>query len=1048
MNDSVKRMVPYPYIGPVLFVIALLIYGVMLSPGAYPGESAWLIAQFSGLEAFSPLGNIMWGALVRVFSWMPGPGLAVMINLLSALAGAAAVWIIYLLVSAIPHNRTAEEEQTMSRPATLQTISGVTAALLLAFSTPMWVLSTRAHYMTFNVLFMLVLMLVFMRFWNNHRLRTLYGFSFLYGLGVVEYPVLILFSPLVLLGALTVLWRMKRLSPATLAKPALCFLAGAWLLPLAAFLFWRHPSFEWFDMTYFHEALLAVAQYQYHVLMGSVARMGWLIIVLFAVLPWFIVFIPKYVSSERCAQLGSYILHALLGVMALLIFYRFKYSPMLQFGEREAILAPYVLIAMWGGYVAGYWCALLCRRVCAPERQTPQYAGLSGREWMFCAVLLAVLAVGAMRNASVADTRGAVHVNRIAGLVLDEIGDRTWLISGGVLDPHIKILAHDRGKTIRILNTSAAHSSSYMKYVASLFEEPRYQSLADVGMTALLSGWFSSDPRIEEYVAVLEAPDIWVGADRLPLPRKVLYVGIDEADIPDMDELYAEHESFWREIAVLNWLPTGGARSASEWARRHIGKVANDLGVLLADEHHQEQAYDSYQWARRIDPDNISALLNQLAAVYEDEEKRKPLEQELERLVGRAHMRPNVWMLSALYGYVRNPAVHFARGRAWVASGRSEAGIREMRRAAALGQDTLDQGLMMAVTLQDMGETEYSDAAFLQILERDPTNQEALFRLYHSHMRSGDTEAARRHLDRLAEHLGPIPFIRTEQATLYATEGDLQTAAQLYRDIVADDPTNVRAWAGRALVAISMDNHEVAEQALTTMRQYAGNNPDHLFSMAQIRSRMGHHETARQTLLRVLRTNPAHRPALEMMLVYDWQMAQREAAKERIDLLLSYDPNHALANFMLGTIQLSLGSLALAESSFRASAERTPSPDAYANLSWLLQQRGAYDEAYTYARKAVEIQPSNSATWHTLGLVELRRNRLDEAEHALQRALELDPDNYMARIYTAYLYEARGLYRESREILEAILLEDVFLLPEMLDELRNVLGRARQLAGN
>ncbi len=1050
MNDPSTKSVgrPVVWFGPVLFILSLLIYYFALSRGPYPGESASLIAQFAGLDPIRPLGNTLWGWLVRLVAQFPG-ALAFHVNLLSAVCGAGAVWAMYALVSRIPHNRTVEESRATSRPAALQTISGVAAALLLAFSAPFIFVSTRAHYLSFNALLMLVLMLIFLRFMNTRKASTLYLFSFLYGLGVVEYPVLVLFAPLCLLIAIIALSQGRILNVATLGKGALFFFLGFLLFPLAALEFRFHPAFHWFEMTYYHEALVAVAQYKYHVLMRGVARTGWLIILFCAVLPWFIVFIPKHVSREKGARWGSYLLHAVLAALALIVFFRMDVSPMRYVETMQALIAPYILIAMWGGYVAGYGCATLCRADRLRQGRTRRKAGLSMREWAYAVVVLAVLAAGSVANRVATDTRSEIQVNRIASTVLDEMGDRTWLITGGVLEPHLKILAHDRGMPLTILNQANARSRAYMKYVETLFDEPRYQSLAEIGMTALISGWLTEDPDVHEKVAVLDAPDVWVGADYVPLPKKALYLGVRDLSGVNLDSLFAEHVRFWQTIADADAIEEAFARAVFEASIRHVGKVANDLGVLLDDEGRTDQAYAAYEWAREIDPENISALLNMVAVAHrEDRPELAELEHKVEQLSVRREERPSMWMLSSMYGYVRNPAVHFARGHAWVASGRSQAAVREMQRAAALNPERLDADLLVAAALQDQELGDVGESMLREMLERNPDNVPVVYQMLQLVLRRGDVVSARTYLERLRALTDRPRELLVEEASILAMEGNSSEALSLLQGAVQDDPAHVRAWAAKALIALSLGDPDAAEQALGAMFEQGGHQAEVLSSIAQIRARMGQHDRAQAVLERLLRINPRHRRGLEMMLVYDWAAARRDQAKERIDILLTQDPGHGLANYVLGSIQFSQSAFGLAESSFRASLRQLPSAEAHANLAWLLQHRGMYEGALEHARQAVEMDPSSSSAWHTLGLVLVRLDQLDEAETALQRALELNPENDLARVYTAYLYEARGMYRQSRDILEAVLLEDVAMLPEMAAEVRTVLTRVRQARNN
>ena len=86
------------------------------------------------------------------------------------------------------------------------------------------------------------------------------------------------------------------------------------------------------------------------------------------------------------------------------------------------------------------------------------------------------------------------------------------------------------------------------------------------------------------------------------------------------------------------------------------------------------------------------------------------------------------------------------------------------------------------------------------------------------------------------------------------------------------------------------------------------------------------------------------------------------------------------------------GQLFLAIDHYRqAIAQGLDNPEAYRQLSMLLYNLGLVDDATVEMEKAVELDPDQDYLQQELGLLYLVKDRLNEAEKALRRALKLDP---------------------------------------------------------
>ena len=100
-------------------------------------------------------------------------------------------------------------------------------------------------------------------------------------------------------------------------------------------------------------------------------------------------------------------------------------------------------------------------------------------------------------------------------------------------------------------------------------------------------------------------------------------------------------------------------------------------------------------------------------------------------------------------------------------------------------------------------------------------------------------------------------------------------------------------------------------------------------------------------------------------------------------------PDKETVYFMRGAMYERMKKFDASEAEFRKVLELDPdSASALNYLGYMLADRGVrLDEAQKMISRALELDPDNGAYLDSLGWVYYRQNRLDDAEHALVRAL-------------------------------------------------------------
>ena len=166
------------------------------------------------------------------------------------------------------------------------------------------------------------------------------------------------------------------------------------------------------------------------------------------------------------------------------------------------------------------------------------------------------------------------------------------------------------------------------------------------------------------------------------------------------------------------------------------------------------------------------------------------------------------------------------------------------------------------------------------------------------------------------------------------------------------------------------------------------------------------------------------------------------------------DPNQALALFEAASDHVAAGDYASAEALYREALVHNPLfPQAHANLGYLLDHRGALQEAERAMRTAISmapalcgvrlnlgalllqqkrlaeaeavyadalaLEPDVAALWSNLGSLYIAMQREDDAQTCLNKALQLDPDAKNAAFNLAYLRLRHGHFREGWQLFEA-----------------------------
>jgi Tfp pilus assembly protein PilF len=1035
-------------------VAAGVIYMVTMSRGPYPGESAGLVVQFTGLFPQMVPTHTLWHGVVWLIDRLPGSS-ATALNLLSVLCGAVSVWLLCEVLSAAVRLLVDQNDENRARVLAASRLAGACAALTLAFCVPFWMVANRAHPASFDLLLLLVLARLFLRFVRQPSVLLAALFALLYGVGMVEYPTLIVMGPLWAAAMLFLLWRREALLQRYLLTALVCGALGGSVVFLRAALFLQAPGYALRGYTGFWQLLRYMWLAHWGAVTGSLPREGWLIILMVTVMPWLTALMVARRGLNEERDWSYYLLHLILTGLTVAVVAETPLSPWRQAGPGRLLVTPYLLSAVLAGYLAAYWFLLPSAHWLDAESKVLVWL----RRWlggMLVLPLLVLVLAMPFRNAARADGRQARIVNRMASELLDALGGRTWLVTDGTLDSHLLILARERGLPLKLVDLTSGRSHLYRRVVAAGLDSDRMKNLADISLLAMLQDWMSGDAAAAEQLAVQAFPDLWIGAGYTPVPERCVFVGARGLpSAADLRESLGRHERFWTFAASLpaaDGPPAPADPLVGLLCRRFAGQAAlaaNNLGVLLEDAKLPDEAFRAYTGARRVDAGNISSLLNMNVMVDRgfasaDAER---VRRELDMLLRTLESKLRVWSLARHSGYVRMPQAYADLGWTWALSGQPGLAVAGLRKAMELmpegHRSQLKQTLAGLYLAQE--DDARSAALYRELLNEDPQNRKALLGMAHVCLRRGEFNEAQDWV-RKAEAAGvDRRRIALVMASLHAAAGDAPRARIVLEELLDLNPGLAAGWRMLVAVLVMQRDEEGLRKCLQKMEQEGARGREFLIAIGRghLALMKGEWDAARDDFSRALLLQSRNAHALEMILRLDVGQGRQRDAEAHARTLLQADPGHALANHVMGAVYLQKGNRAMAEASYRRSLERERRAEVLNDLAWILQEDARGAEAEKLVREALDLDPGLAGAWDTLGVILADGGRLEDARTALQKSLSLVQEHPGVFLHLAEVEAKLENRQEALDLVEMLMEKRAVLSPE--DDKRLMTLRERLL---
>lgn len=1016
-------------IGGLLFLLALGLYLASMSWTAFPGQPTQLLLEALGQESAPGVLNPIWNRLVRFFSGHAAVPLAAWMGAFSAVCGALGAGILGRLMVRVSYQmRGSPPPVSVIREEQARWLSGLVAGLYLTCCIPHWVAATRSLPQSFHLLLLWLAIWFFAEYRRTGSGVTLGLTGFLYGIGCVEFATFLLFLPVALFLLAREWYRRKSLLAWRVhlvfwtglgAGLGLYAFHAAWLFRLGA------SAAPW-------RAWLEILQGQAWVISQVRFTPGFLVILFFALVPWLTLFVmsrrsPWFYESDQVLMRVVFV-GGLFGIL-----YNAPFAFWNLLGMSYLMVTPHLLLAACMGYMAGeFW---ILGEIQMKDASRAMRGLRRGAGVLACLLPLGV-GLGGVHNWRTVDGRHSAKMGRGVDEILARLDGRDLIFSSGIrdgggylfLDDLLRLAIWERRLPVRVISGPKTLSTAYLRHLATGFEpEVLREQLLKGKLDGFVEGLLTSDAGPGR-VAILDMPDVFPEFGYL-VPDGFIYRLEATRAQADLLALLQAQRPFWawlEEQAAHPVPEVNLARPYQDELRTMAAKVANNLGVLQAEGGDEDGALETFRTARRIEPANLSALLN-LLELGRHRELPEAAELEAEWMDVQENPSGERWMLAVRHGYVWRAREWVRRGWVWVLSGMPSAG--EAARRNPSGPEDVDSDFAQQIDLLYLrwGLPTRGELYYRSRLVKDAQDTGALMDLCRISLRRKDPDSAEAYMAEAMALGVPEEELGFDRAMVAHVRGQPAEYRAALEKLSRMTPGDARVW----LALLMTDDAEAAvkRQAFNRLKNLAEEDAPVRLALAWVRLLGAQWAGAQADLEQVVQQESQNAKAWELLVTLAQITDNRKLFQLGMRNLLTLEPEHPFSHMRKANARHQAGDWEGAKAELRRGISQQRDPNLLNHLAHLLMVvDGDLPAARALVDEALRKQPFNPIFRCTRGELNLKEGRFDEVAADVEAVLASLPGHIPMLLLSAQLHAARGETQAA------------------LDQLRSLAGRQRELS--
>lgn len=327
--------------------------------------------------------------------------------------------------------------------------------------------------------------------------------------------------------------------------------------------------------------------------------------------------------------------------------------------------------------------------------------------------------------------------------------------------------------------------------------------------------------------------------------------------------------------------------------------------------------------------------------------------------------------------------------------------------------------LTLGRQLHEQGRLQAADRYYVQALQADPDDAEALRLRGALALQIGNHEAAAGLLRRAVKHLPEDAEVHLHLAAALEGLGPAKEAERVYRKAVTLAPGDAGARMQLGAFLRLSGDLAAAEPALREARALDPGHAASAYHLAALLIQAGRGAEAVAHAEAAHASEPGDADILIVLGVarqHAGDFAGAEAAFRWVDRL---KPGNLGAAINLASLLVADGRLAEAETAARAAVEAAPeSVPALLNLGVVLTAMERFEEGEAIYRRVLDHAPDHAEAWGNHANLFRMAGRHEEAETAYRRALALDPEGARHRFQLGMGLLALGRLEEGWALYE------------------------------
>jgi tetratricopeptide (TPR) repeat protein len=240
----------------------------------------------------------------------------------------------------------------------------------------------------------------------------------------------------------------------------------------------------------------------------------------------------------------------------------------------------------------------------------------------------------------------------------------------------------------------------------------------------------------------------------------------------------------------------------------------------------------------------------------------------------------------------------------------------------------------------------------------------------------------------------------------YKQLGRLEEARQSFQRAIELMPTAMRHHAAMAEVLVEMGRYDEALPYATEAVRLDPSDAGARLLLAEIQARRGDQAAAAAQMEQALRLAPSTVSVLPKLAGIYLRMGSLDKAAEAGNQWVRLDPSSPDSRLLLAEVQRRRGDFAGAAAQMEAAARLAPGnvPVLRGLAELYLSRLRDADKAINATNRWLSLSPNEPEAYFILGVCRYKQKDYAAARLALQRAIELQPDNLGARLQLAYCY--------------------------------------------